>query len=104
MAYIGKCDCQQCGREVDAHTNVSGLGYYNCGPCGFQGRQRTQKGHRQWMETVRLDVDPDAAPQVPEVAPQKPAIRSETPEQKPAPEAKKRSGGLLQNSIFAGTR
>ena len=100
MAYIGKCDCQQCGREVDAHTNVSGLGYYNCGPCGFQGRQRTQKGHRLWLEKVRLDVEENAAPEVPEPAPATPANRSESQEKKAAPKPR----GLLQNSIFGGAR
>ncbi|KVD19184.1 hypothetical protein WI80_33355 [Burkholderia ubonensis] len=105
MPYIGKTECHQCEREVDAHVNVSGMGYYNCGPCGFRAQQKTERGNRMFMERVRRDPDPDAVTKGADTGEETPAISRESQNPKPAAsEAKKRAGGLLNNSIFGGTR
>lgn len=92
--YIGKSDCQQCGREVDVYENRAGMAYYNCGPCGVRVQQRTQRGHASFMHGVRREVEPEApasktpenpAPPAPEKSPEKPAKR-----------------GLMRNTIFGG--
>lgn len=59
MAYIGKCECQQCGHEVDVYTNRSAMAYYNCGPCGVRVQQKTQRGNARFMQGVRKFDVPD---------------------------------------------
>jgi hypothetical protein len=62
MPYLGKGDCQNCGREVDVSLNVRGMAYYRCGPCGFKGQQSTQRGNDAFVRTVRREVEEEAAP------------------------------------------
>ncbi|AJW53201.1 hypothetical protein [Burkholderia pseudomallei] len=101
MGYIGKSECQQCGREVDVSENVSGRLYYRCGPCGFKAQQTSARGDRMLREKTRLFADQDEAPPEPKIDEPK---RSDSPRNaeakpahvpaKPAPEPAKQSGAM----------
>lgn len=95
MAYIGKGDCPNCGREVDVSTNVRGMAYFRCAPCGFKGQQTTERGNRKFLEAVRME----ATEERPEPATQEPRESREIAEPTPAPagsqKAAKRGGSIF---------
>lgn len=82
MAYIGKCDCPLCGREVDVSENRSGYLYFRCAPCGLKAQNTSQRGNRMLLEKVRREEaeEPAANPDTP--APREPAT---VPTPNPAP-------------------
>lgn len=93
MAYIGKCECQQCGHEVDVYTNRSAMAYYNCGPCGVRVQQKTQRGNARFLQGVRKFETPEEEPapapvQKPTATPPAPVA----PVQSTKPAAKPRTG------------
>jgi hypothetical protein len=107
MPYVGKIECYQCDHEVDVYTNVSGMAYYNCGPCGFRAQQKTQRGNDRFLTRVRKYSEPDDSPAPaaqnpaktgpvsPAPAPQSPVISRDSRE----PAAKPRAGlfgGILK--------
>lgn len=98
--YLGKCDCQQCGREADAYENTARMAYYNCGPCGVRVQQKNARGNALFMKQVRPDAEPDEGGEPAaetresrEIAEPKAAAQ---PPQKPA------KRGLMSNTIFGG--
>jgi predicted nucleic acid-binding Zn ribbon protein len=98
--YLGKCDCQQCGREADAYENTAGMAYYNCGPCGVRVQQKSARGNALFMKGVRPDTEPDDG--------REPAAESresrEIPEPKPAAQTAQKpvKRGLMGGTIFGG--
>lgn len=103
--YLGKCDCQQCGREADAYENTARMAYYNCGPCGVRVQQKNTRGNTMFMKTVRPHLDPDEATPAPE--PAVPAVREsreipETPPATPAPQKAVKRGNT--GFFFSGIK
>jgi hypothetical protein len=94
--YLGKCDCQQCGREADAYENAASMAYYNCGPCGVRVQQKSARGNALFMKGVRRDAEPDDN----ENSREKPEIHAVVPAVKSPEKPAKR--GLLANTIFGG--
>lgn len=83
--YVGKSECQQCGREVDVSLNRAGMAYYRCAPCGVHVQQKSERGNRLLLGKTRRFESPDDAPEPPESAAQEPRESREITEQKPAP-------------------
>jgi DNA-directed RNA polymerase subunit RPC12/RpoP len=85
MPYIGKAECQQCGREVDVSTNVRGMAYYRCGPCGFKAQETTERGNRMLLGKTQRFADPDEASEAPGPAAHEPRESREITDHQPAP-------------------
>lgn len=93
MGYIGKTECQQCGREVDVSENITGHLYYRCAPCGVRVQQTNARGDRLLRGKTRVFSDPDEAAPALQAAAEQPAAapvnRSESPRiDEPKPAAK----------------
>ncbi|MEX3955898.1 hypothetical protein [Trinickia sp. EG282A] len=107
MPYLGKSECQQCGREVDVSTNVRGMAYYRCAPCGVKVQQTTERGNRMLVAKTRRFEDPDeAAPAAKPAAPETRESREITEPQpataKPATAAKRSAGLGFFGSVSHG--
>jgi hypothetical protein len=100
MPYIGKGDCDHCGKDVEVKTDKNGMAYYKCGPCGFEGWHSKMTSSQKFLAEVRRDTEPEGGSEPPEISRES----QEIPERKPAAQdqQKPKKRGLMDNTIFGG--
>lgn len=106
----GKCD--RCKKKVDVYSNINGLAYYNCGPCGFRGQDRVRKTSDAFLAGLDREAEADDGPPAatqPAAPPPKPVLKQAPKaalkkepavvpdETKPEP---KKSGGFFANLVL----